>query len=102
MSNQELPRSVAEKTSTGDTAADELKRPDVTELGTMQPIGSTNATPEDLVKATREIPDQDMLNSLTNYIMRRDPGEYADPENRNHALFLAADLMRNFNIAPKA
>lgn len=54
-----------------------------------------------LLAEAHALNDQTTLERLTGFIINRDPGEYADPTNHNHALFLAADIMRNFDIHTK-
>jgi hypothetical protein len=94
--------SVAEVTSTGMTAADELARDPTNQVAAdpTRVAARSNMTVAELVDAAHSIDDQATLSKLTDFIVDRDPAEYAD--NRTGALFLAADIMRNFDVMPKA
>lgn len=57
-------------------------------------------TPAELLQQAHAIHDQATLTKLTNFIVDRDPAEYAD--DRTPAVFLAADIMRDFDVMPKS
>lgn len=95
--------SVTDVTSSGDTAKDELDN--AVAEGVFPATGAADSTHKSvgqLMSEAHAINDQATLGKLTQFIMDRDPAEYAEPENRHHATFLAADIMKNFDVTAKA